>query len=111
MVCAAIAFFVVTRLAPGGFLVFVLYEAVAMLFALAVYGSLAFGAATLGMRWMLAGVGLNILAAAIQATRVVAFTFVWPFDHNGVFHLVQMAALVVLWRGLRASLAAAPQER
>jgi len=44
------------------------------------------------------------VAAAIQATQAASFTFIWPFDHNGVFHLVQMVALVVLCAGLQSSL-------
>jgi len=109
MVFLAVAFFVITRLVSGSFLVFVLYEAVAMLFALVVYGVLAARKATRGMSLMLLGVGLNIVAAAIQATQAVTFTLIWPFDHNGVFHLVQMVALVVLFAGLRSSLSAASQ--
>jgi hypothetical protein len=104
MVVLALLFFGVTRLASGAFFVFVLYEAVAMLFALAVYGYLATGARVAGMGLMAAGVGLNIVAAAIQATRSVSFVLIWQFDHNGVFHLVQMVALVVMTAGLKTSL-------
>ena len=50
------------------------------------------------------GIALNIVAAAIQATGSVRFTLVVPFDHNGVFHLVQMAAIVVLVAGVAKGL-------
>jgi len=106
MVLLAVAFFTVTQVAQGAFLVFVLFEAGAMLFALGVYGHLAIRASEIAMRLMLVGVGLNIVAAAIQATQVLSFTLIWPFDHNGVFHIVQMGALVVLCAGLRNSLLA-----
>jgi hypothetical protein len=106
LVLLALLFFGVTRFAPGAFLIFVLYEVVAMLFALGVYGMLAVTARSGGMGLMAFGIALNIVAAAIQATRTVSFTLLWPFDHNGVFHLVQMVALVVLTAGIKSSLAA-----
>ena len=87
------AFYLVTLVFPGTFLVFVLYEAVGMLAALALYGRLAIRT---GQRWawlMVTGVALNILAAGIQATETVRVNLVIPLDHNGVFHLVQMVAI------------------
>ena len=104
MIALAVVFFGVTQVASGAFLVFVLYEAVAMLFAFGVYAYLTTKETGGAMSLMLVGVGLNIVAAAIQATQAVSFTLVWPFDHNGVFHLVQMVALFVLCVGLRNSL-------
>jgi len=98
------AFYLVTLVFPGTFLVFVLYEAVGMLAALALYGRLAIRT---GQRWtwlMVAGVALNILAAGIQATETVRVNLVIPLDHNGVFHLVQMVAIVVLVAGVGQSL-------
>ncbi len=77
-----------------------------MLFAFGLYAYLAAKTSSRAMTVMLIGVGLNIVAAAIQATQAVSFTLVWPFDHNGVFHLVQMVALLVLCAGLRMSIVA-----
>jgi hypothetical protein len=85
-------------------MVFVLYEAVAMLVALALYVRLAIRD---GAKWawlMVLGIGLNIVAAAIQASGTVRLDLGVPFDHNGVFHLVQMVAIVVLVLGVGASL-------
>ena len=106
MIALAVIFFGVTQVISGAFLVFVLYEAVAMLFAFGLYAYLAAKTSSRAMTVMLIGVGLNVVAAAIQATQAVSFTLVWPFDHNGVFHLVQMVALLVLCAGLRMSLVA-----
>lgn len=104
LIALAVIFFGITQVMSGAFLVFVLYEAVAMLFAFGLYGYLAATTSNRAMGVMLVGVGLNIVAAAIQATQAVSFTLIWPFDHNGVFHLVQMVALVVLCVGIRKSL-------
>ena len=97
------AFYLLTLVFPGTFLVFVLYEAVGMLAALALYSRLAIQTS---QRWawlMVAGVALNILAAGIQATETVRVDLVVPLDHNGVFHLVQMVAIVVLVAGVGQS--------
>ncbi len=104
MVVMALVFYGATRVVSGAFLVFVLYELTAMLFALAVYGYLAVRGTTSGMGLMTLGVAGSIIAAVIQATRSVSFTLIWPFDHNGAFHLVQMVALVALAAGIRASI-------
>jgi hypothetical protein len=97
-------FYLITLLFPGTFLVFVLYEALAMLAALALYFRLALKS---GERWpwlMVLGIALNIVAAGIQASGSVRLNIGVPLDHNGVFHLVQMVAIVVLVVGVGRSL-------
>ena len=104
MLLVALAFFVATRLASGTFLVFIVYEAGAMVFALGVYMFLAVRQRLPGASIIASAIGLNIVAATVQATGTASFTLVWSFNHNGVFHLIQMLALVVLSVGLRTSL-------
>jgi hypothetical protein len=102
MLLVGVAFFAVTWLLPVSFRFFLAYEAVAMLFALGVY-------LYLGMRrfdgawWMVAGVLLSIVAAAVQASPA-RLTLWWEFDRNGLFHLAQIVALAALLAGLRTSL-------
>lgn len=100
MVLVGAAFFAVTQILSGAFLVFVIYEAVAMITALGIYAALGARRRLPGAWVVAAGIVINIVAAAIQATGTVSLTIVVPFDHNGVFHLVQMAALVVMTIGL-----------
>jgi hypothetical protein len=97
---AALVFFLAARLASGTFLVFLAYEAAAMLFALGVYAALALRRALPGAGWMAAGIALSLTAAGIEARRAVAFTVIWPFDHHGVFHLVQAVGVLAVLRGL-----------
>jgi hypothetical protein len=104
LLAVGIAFFVVTVLIPGSFLVFVVYEAIAMLFALVVYIVLAARQTLRGASMMAVGVLVSIVAAAVQATGAVRFTLIWDFDHNGAFHLIQMVGLVFLLIGLRTDL-------
>jgi len=101
MLVVGVAFFALTRIVRGTFLVFVLYEAVAMLFALGLYGVLAARRRLSGAALVSVGIVLNMVGAAIQATESVTITLGVPFDHNGVFHLVQMVAVVVLTMGIR----------
>ena len=104
MIPIAMGFFAITQLLSGAFLVFVVYEALAMLVALGIYVSLAVRRRLPGARLMAFAILLNIVAAGIQASGSVRFTLLWPFDHNGVFHIVQLIAVVVLMLGLRQSL-------
>jgi len=100
MLVLAFAFFALTQTGTGSFRIFIAYEAVAMLAALGVYGWLAFGNRLSGSGVIAAGIVLNLLAAAVQASGAVSVVLVVPFDHNGVFHLLQLIALVVLTIGL-----------
>lgn len=45
------------------------------------------------------GIFLNILAAGLQASEV-SVHLLFPYDHNGIFHLVQMVATAILGLGL-----------
>jgi hypothetical protein len=46
--------------------------------------------------WLAAGVGVSVVAGAIQAFRLAPHP---RFNHNDLFHVVQMAALYCLYRG------------
>ena len=50
----------------------------------------------------------DTVAAGAQATSV-SFKVLVPFDHNGVFHLIQMVGLAILGIGLRMSMQPEPQ--
>lgn len=100
MLALALGFFVLTQVTSGNFVIFVAYEALAMLAALAMYTSLALKRRLEGAGVIAVGILLNMLAAAIQASQSIAVTIIVPFDHNGVFHLVQVVALAVLAGGL-----------
>lgn len=93
-------FYLVTVFIPGSFLVFILYEAVVMIFALVAYLVLALKKKLSGAWWMVGGIFVTIIAAAIQATETLHFTLIWEFDYNGIFHLVQMVGIFILVNGL-----------
>jgi hypothetical protein len=104
MVGIGVAFFAATQLASGAFVVFVLYEAVALSFALLGYLYLALGGRLPGAGFVAAGIFVTLAAAVIQAARLVpSITVIWTFDHNGLFHLVQMPGVVLIVLGLRVA--------
>jgi hypothetical protein len=104
LVIAAVAvgsvFYFLTKVLDGAFLIFVIYEGVAMAAAIAIYTVVAVRQRMPGALIIAAAIGLNIVAAALQ-TSAMHFTVVWPFDHNGIFHLVQITALLLLGYGFR----------
>lgn len=99
--------YVLTQLLGGAFVIFLLYEAAAMVSALVIYLLVAHSGRLPGAGIMATAIALNLAAAAVQASDVTVHWIV-PFDHNGVFHIVQMVAIVVLAYGLRVGLTTEP---
>jgi hypothetical protein len=86
-----------------GFRLFVIYEAVGMLSALLIYIWIWKRAPRAGAGTIAGGIALTLLAAGVQASDA-SLTLGWTFDHNGLFHLIQLLAIVVMARGIRLSL-------
>ena len=99
-IALGIIFYFITVFIPGSFLVFIIYEAVVMLFAIFAYISLALKGELKGAWWMVSGILITIIAAAIQASETMHVEVIWEFDHNGIFHIVQMIGILVLLKGL-----------
>jgi hypothetical protein len=97
-------FFGYATFVASSFLPFILYEGLAMLFCLAVYLTLWPQRLLAGAGWMVVGVGMTILAAVLQAMPAMAFRCGVTFDHNGVFHLVQLPGLLCLLTGVQIGL-------
>lgn len=95
-----LACFGVSALFPTTFLVFIAFQGVALLTATAVYGTLAARGTLAGAGWITTGLVISIAAAAIQGTGSLSFTLIWPFDHNGIFHLVQLPGFAAVAHGL-----------
>ena len=49
-------------------------------------------------RWMLAGVALSVAAAAVQASGIDLHRH---FNHNDLYHVIQIAAMIFFYRGAR----------
>ena len=96
-------FFALTQILGGAFLIFVVYEGVAMVAALAIYIVLGTSGRLPGAGLIALGIALSIAAAAVQASPLRVDLIV-PLDHNGLFHLVQIVATLTLARGLSTGL-------
>ncbi len=104
MMAIGVAFFAVILVEPDSFLPFIIYEAAVMLFAMGGYIWVACRGQLGGAWFMAAGLFVTIVAAAVQASSTFTFTFIWSFDHNGAYHLIQIVAIVLLVTGLRKTL-------
>ena len=100
MLALGFGFFLLTQLTTGSFLLFVVYEAVAMLAALVMYLLLSVKHHVDGAGLITLAIVLNMVAAGIQASGTVSLSLGVPLDHNGVFHLVQLVAIALLMPGL-----------
>jgi hypothetical protein len=98
-----VSFFALIQLSSGAFLIFVVYEGAAMLATLAMYVYLSTTGRLAGAGMITVGIGLSIVAAAVQASAL-SVRLIVPFDHNGLFHLVQLTATAALANGLRRGL-------
>jgi Family of unknown function (DUF6962) len=100
MLLVGVGVFLVSRKWAGLFIVFIVFEGAALATALAAYMKLAAAGALDGAGLMAAGVLVSMAAAAAQAVRCLHLTFIWEFDHNGIFHLLQTAGLMLLCQGI-----------
>jgi len=100
ILAAGLLIFGVSRMFSGFFMVFVVYQVLALAIALCAYIWLAASGVLQGAGWIAAGVLISMIAAGIQAARHVQVNFVWEFDHNGMFHLVQVLGLILMCVGL-----------
>ncbi len=100
LMVAGLCFYGVTIVFPDNFIVFILYQAVAMLFALSAYLYLWWRYRKKEFVLMTAGIVVSMIAAAIQASGPITMTLIWEFDHNGLFHIVQMAGIYLLTVGV-----------
>lgn len=102
LLALVVAFYLLTRLSGGKFLVFVIFEALALFFALAVYARLAYQHRR-GAGLVLTGLVLSLAGGALQASSL-SLHVAWDFNHNGLYHLVQLVGVVFLVAGLRGTL-------
>jgi hypothetical protein len=102
LLALAFAFYLLTRLSGGKFLVFVIFEAAALVLALAVYLRLAFKGKP-GAGLVVVGLVLSLAGGVLQASSLSVHA-IWEFNHNGLYHLVQLVGVVFLVAGLRGTL-------
>lgn len=100
------AFFGLTALLGGAFIVFIVYAAAVLLSALAIYIFLAASHRLKGAAIVALAILLNLVAAAVQASNI-SIHLIFPFDHNGLFHLVQMVSTAILGWGLHLGMKSA----
>ncbi|PKN46513.1 MAG: hypothetical protein CVU58_07565, partial [Deltaproteobacteria bacterium HGW-Deltaproteobacteria-16] len=75
------------------------YAATILLSALAIYTFLAVTHRLKGAAVIALAILLNLAAAAVQASNL-SLHLVFPFDHNGLFHLVQIVSTAILGLGV-----------
>jgi hypothetical protein len=101
MLLTGLGFYVLTSVYPGIFFVFIVYEGLALAFALAAYVFLSLRGELEGAGLIAAGIFTSIVAAGVQSRKSLSFTLIWHFDHNGIYHLVQVVGLIFLVVGLK----------
>jgi hypothetical protein len=95
----AILFLMVAWRFPRHIQVYAVLEGIIMLGAFAVYLWLALTHTLGGAGYIAAGIGTTLIAAVLFMLKV-NFTFIWTFNHNDVYHLVQMVGVLLFFLGL-----------
>ena len=103
LLTTGLGFYLTTLIYPDIFFLFIVYEVVALVFALCAYIFITIQKDQPGAWLMAAGILVSIIAAGIQANKSVVLTFIWRFDHNGIYHLMQVVGLMLLLMGLQWS--------
>jgi uncharacterized protein DUF6962 len=98
-----LVFWISSAWSGGAFIVFVAYEAAAMSAALTIYLFLGVTRRVAGAGLVSTGIALSLVAAGVQASHLNLHVVV-PFDHNGLFHIVQAIATVAIASGIRRGL-------
>jgi hypothetical protein len=99
-VMVAFTFFTITQIWSDSFLLFVIYECIAMLLSLTLYSICFWQRRSAGSGFLAAGVLVGILAVIIDTQKTLHMTLIWEFDNHGLFHLVQMISLLLLTIGI-----------
>jgi hypothetical protein len=99
----AFVFFTITQIWSDSFLLFVIYECMAMFLSLTLYTMCFWQRNATGSGYLASGVLVGILAAVIDTQKTLHVTLIWEFNNHGVFHLVQMISLLLLTIGLYRS--------
>jgi hypothetical protein len=104
LMVTGIIFYSITIVIPESFVIFILYEAVAMLFSLVLYALLWTRKKFPGSPYMVIGIIITVIAALVQANDNFYLKIIWEFDHNGLFHLIQIPGILFLKQGLNIEL-------
>lgn len=100
----SVIFFIVTQMYRDIFMVFVIYQASAVILATGVYSGIAIKRKKAGAWFMVAGLVVTLAAGIFQTMNSLVLTLIWDFDHNGIYHLTQMLGIVLLFSGLKSEL-------
>jgi hypothetical protein len=97
---AGLLVYAVSRAFAGLFIVFIVYQALALVLALGAYAWMATRGTPAGAGWMAAGAAVSLIAAGTQTIRSLRVRWGWDIDRNGVYHLVQTLGVVLFCVGL-----------
>jgi len=101
MLCAAGCLFLVTVFIPDSFLIFIIYEALGLMTCLGIFLGKVFQTRETAYLFMITGILLTALAAVLQSRADLVLYLIWEFDHNGIFHLVQVPGLILIFLSVR----------
>lgn len=80
---------------------FIVYQLVVMVSALFIYGYLASSHQLKGAAYLCFGINIMVFVAFLQLFPTAQFRWIWTFNHNGIYHLVSILGLSLIFIGIR----------
>jgi len=103
LMLAGAGFFILAISIPNGFFGFVVYQFLIMIPVIIGYTRLAFKQKRGAALWMVAAGIFSMIAVVFQVNTKLQFSFIWTFDHNGIYHLVQSVGILLFIVWLKVS--------
>lgn len=100
----AFFFYGLTLLLPDSFIYFTVFQGLAMLFCLGAYAYVRFRGDLAGSLLILTAILISMAAALAQSQGNMRLSLIWEFNNNGIYHLIQTPAVLLLYFGIQKGL-------
>ncbi len=100
-ILTAVCFYTIDLYRDSRYFILVSFELAALMFSGAVYLYLSIKRKSLKSIFMILGILITMIASLIQYSGNLSFSFLWEFDHNGIYHLVQIPGLFMFFLGVK----------
>lgn len=104
LLALSLFFYGLTLLLPDSFIYFTVFQGLAMLFCLGAYAYVRFRRDLAGSLLILTAILMSMAAALAQSQGTMRLSLIWQFNNNGIYHLIQTPAVLLLFFGIKKGL-------
>lgn len=100
-ILTAVCFYTIDLFTDSKHFVLILFQLWALVFSGAVYFYLSLSRNSIKTIFMISGIFITMIASLIQYSDSIWINCLWEFDHNGIYHLVQIPGLFLFFFGVK----------